>query len=166
MSQGPQPLARVADPAALDRSTGARARLRIEVPHDWAKAGCKLQVQSPRLLTCDRCDGGGCDSCRRSGGLRAPSLKQARVIHMSLPSGLTQAACIRLSQPFEMSPDETVIEVLLVEVRLSQAPSKNVQRLVEPLAWRPPAGKLRIHPAALATLVLGLLAIALAAVLL
>lgn len=91
-------LGRVADPAALDDEAGAIGALELTVPPEWA--GSRARVRVPRVVTCQRCAGGGCDSCRRGGALRAPEDEAARAITVQLPADLSRAVAIRVPRPF------------------------------------------------------------------
>jgi hypothetical protein len=124
-------LARVADPDALAAATGPRARLGIEVPSSWL--GGTLEIAAPRLLSCDRCSGGGCDGCDRSGALRAPDEAEQRVLSLRLPPDIGSGVLVRVAAPFEASS----IELLLVAVRIAESPSAGVRRIDMPLALPP-----------------------------
>jgi hypothetical protein len=91
-------LGRVADPAALDDETGAIGALELSVPTGWA--GGRARVRVPRVVTCQRCEGGGCDACGRGGALRTPEDEAARAITVQLPADLSRAVAIRVPRPF------------------------------------------------------------------
>ncbi len=118
-----KPLARVTDVDALDAHQGTCARLKITVPADWARATVELSV--PRLLSCDRCGGGGCDRCARSGALSAPNDAHQRRLRLTLPAQVDRTSLIRLPVPFE----DPHIEQLIVEVHIGPEPSDGVRRL-------------------------------------
>ena len=129
---GGQALARVADPAALDACEGTRARLDITVPADWLVDGSQLELDAPRRLLCDRCEGGGCDSCDKSGALRAPKQVERRKLRLSLPArDSDEAVCVRVSKPFHGS----AIAQLLVRVRPGERDAR-VRRVAKALAVR------------------------------
>jgi hypothetical protein len=111
-----QDLAQVVDLEALEGSAGARGRLRIAVPESW-EAGDELIVVAPARVVCDRCDGGGCDGCNRSGALRTPEEPSARALHVQLPDLAGRTAAVRLVRPFG---EASTVEQLIVE--LSRAP--------------------------------------------
>jgi hypothetical protein len=126
---GPQQLARVTDPKALDSADGQRAKLAIKVPPNWLEEGASLEVTTPKLLSCHRCDGGGCDSCERSGALSAPRKAELRRIKLAIPPrALNKGALqIRLVDPF----DDSDIHQLFVQVRTAAEPSRGVKRIEE-----------------------------------
>lgn len=57
----------------------------IEVPVAWFEAGATLQIQLPRLLTCARCEGGGCDACGRRGAFEQQAAGIASEVAVVLP---------------------------------------------------------------------------------
>lgn len=126
-----KPLAQVTDVQALDALDGTAARVSIRVPATWG--GVTVEVSIPRMLTCDRCDGGGCDSCARSGALRAPKDGDVRRITMTLPTTIAPTK-IRLPTPFE----DPCIEQLFVEIRPGEL-SDSVRRLSPERALAAPA---------------------------
>ena len=123
-------LAKVADPEALDAADGPRARMEIVVQHAWLRDGADVEVTAPRLLACDRCDGGGCDACDRSGAYR---LGDARTLSLSLQPDTPTNVVVRVPAPFEG------IDQLLVHVKGGDEPSSGVRR-INALAPRPPQG--------------------------
>lgn len=132
-----KPLAQVTDVEALDAHEGTCARLLITVPSAWT--GATLSIAAPRRMTCGRCDGGGCDSCARSGALQAPDERQLR---LTLPALTDQGALIRIPAPFA----DPSIEQLIVEVTIGDAASSGVSRisaasraLAVPSPTQPPA---------------------------
>jgi hypothetical protein len=94
----PSELGRVADPAALDEEDGAIGALELSVPPGWA--GGRARVRVPRAVTCQRCEGGGCDSCGRGGALRTPEDEADRALTVQLPSDLSRAVAVRVPRPF------------------------------------------------------------------
>lgn len=118
-----QELARLVDRAALDASEGPRARHRVTVPRAWLEEGRGIEVDVPARLGCARCDGGGCDSCGRSGALRGPDDASLRRLVLRLPGG-DQAVAFRLPRPFGDGVDP---ELLLLEVVPGDAPSADVR---------------------------------------
>jgi len=120
-------LARVTDPKALAADEGARARLAVKVPEAWIASGAEIAVTAPRLLSCDRCGGGGCDGCDRSGALRAPHDEGARTIVVRLPGRMPgkEALRLRLPAPF----DDGAIAQLILTVNVAPEPDERVRRL-------------------------------------
>jgi hypothetical protein len=155
----PKPLARVADPAALDRATGPQAKLELQVPASWIVDGCALEVAVPKLINCARCDGGGCDSCGRRGALRAPAEQQRRTIQVSLPGDHTTAVQLRLVDPFV----DSEIEQLLVCLHPGSPTTAGVRRIERDRQLAPTSRASWIRPALMvAVVVLTLLWVALA----
>ncbi|WP_437587125.1 hypothetical protein [Sorangium sp. So ce1000] len=164
-------LAQLIDREGLDASDGSRGRVAIAVPAAWARDGADIEIAVPARVACARCDGGGCDSCARSGAHRAPTELAARTLRLRLPPDLTGGVTLRLVRPFgEHAP----LDQLLVELREGDAASPGVLRVTPPpsdaLARAPKArgGRVRLlgaelgAPALIATLaaiaaVLGLL---------
>ncbi len=120
-----QALAKIVDPDALDASQRCQGRLRIKVPAAWLQQAARIEVLVPSTLTCARCDGGGCDSCNRSGALKPPESSDERRLCLRLPRHPDGPVTIRLVRPFA----ESEIEQLLVEVEPSERASKNVTPL-------------------------------------
>ncbi len=132
---GKSSLGRVVDPCALDAGAGPRARLCVEVPASWLAEGADLAITAPARLACARCDGGGCDTCERSGALRAPADAAARLVHASVsPAGAQLRIALRILHPF--GPDHG-IEQLLIELRVAGAPSACVARIEPPAPVAP-----------------------------
>ncbi|MDC0678575.1 hypothetical protein [Sorangium atrum] len=122
-------LAQLIDREGLDASDGSRGRLAIAVPAAWARDGADIEVAVPARVTCARCDGGGCDSCARSGAHRAPTEVAARTLRLRLPPDLSGGVTLRLVRPFgELAP----LDQLLVELREGSAASPGVHRVTPP----------------------------------
>ncbi len=151
-------LAKVADPAALDASDGARARLEITVPPSWLDGGVEVEIAAPKLLSCDRCGGGGCDGCQRSGAFRTHAQEEARKLSVALPAS-ERGLAIRLVSPF----DGSEIEQLMLRVNLGEMPSKHVRRVEKPAAIVPARPQLWINPT---LAIAGLIALLILAILL
>lgn len=132
-------LGRVLDPDALDACLGARACLRVDVPAAWLADGGSLELTSPVRLACARCDGGGCDSCARSGVLRAPVDAAARTLRVSLPGASPPAVALRIPAPF--GPEHDIVQLILV-LREAPQPSTWVRRTSPPSAPTVPRDRL------------------------
>lgn len=76
-------LARVT--ADLAEARGPDVACSIEVPVAWFEAGATLQIQLPRLMTCARCEGGGCDACGRRGAFEQRAAGIASEVAVVLP---------------------------------------------------------------------------------
>jgi hypothetical protein len=155
-------LARVLDPASLDASSGARARLRVRVEAAWLVEGAELSIDAPARLGCARCDGGGCDGCGRSGALRAPAEAEARALRVHVPAGDGRGLAVRLVRPF--GPDAEV-DQLVLELEGAPASDERVRRVPKPAPVAPIASSPVGGPGAallVAMIVLGLVAALLA----
>lgn len=127
-------LGKLLDKDALEHDAGPRARAKIEVPERWAKEGALVAITLPKVLTCARCDGGGCDGCGRSGALRAPGNERARVVRVRLPGPLGDGVALRLAEPFGRA---SRIAQLWIEVRPAKEASPSVKWLNAPQEKRP-----------------------------
>lgn len=119
-------LGRVFDRAALDTDEGPRAKARISVPPAWCDDTVLVEVTLPRTLPCARCEGGGCDSCGRSGALRGPKNEADRRVRVRLPQNLGDGVAMRIADPFGKGG---AVAQLWIEVRPSDEPSREVRRL-------------------------------------
>ena len=113
-------LAKVANPEALAASEGPHARIEIVVPSAWLEEGARLQIKPPKLVPCDRCDGGGCDSCDRSGGFR---IENRSPIDVTVPAGAPSGVVIRLPSPFD------TLDLVLIRINGGRAASSGVTRI-------------------------------------
>ena len=151
-TEAENPLGQVVDPEALDRSTGPRGRVKIEVPPGVMASGGEVLVPIAARVACARCDGGGCDGCGRSGALRAPEDAEARVVRITLPEG-GGAGVLRLVHPFG---DDAAIEQLWVEITEAAEPTAGLVLLPPaPLASATRRRSTPLH-AAIATVVIAL----------
>jgi hypothetical protein len=90
----------------LGRPRGPDATHRIRVPRAWLKQGMEVSLDLPRHLVCAACDGGGCDTCDRSGGVTLRDRgAPADVVDVSLPqSASDEAFVIRLPERGGLAP--------------------------------------------------------------
>jgi hypothetical protein len=94
-----------ADPG---RPRGPDATHRIRVPRAWLKHGAQVELELPRHLICAACDGGGCDTCERSGGVTLRERGEPPdVIEVSLPGDRDEAFVIRLPERGGLAPRES-----------------------------------------------------------
>jgi hypothetical protein len=120
-------LARVVDKDAIEGATGPAACTSVRVPREWLARGDVIELVVPTRLACARCEGGGCDQCNRSGGVRIEGDEAARRIRVGLPKrGEGGAFSIRLLQPLG---DGAMLDVLVVEILAADAPSENCARV-------------------------------------
>ena len=111
----------------------------IEVPAAWFEVGATLQISLPRLLSCARCDGGGCDACGRRGAFEQHSSGIANEVAIVLPiqpAGSSTAVRLRLPALGARAPAETELPpghlLLTVVPRRAEAgwsPAAHVQAL-------------------------------------
>lgn len=113
-------LARVLDPAAHDALTGTHGKMSVELSE--GDRGEAVTLILPRRVVCARCDGGGCDSCGRSGAIRLDDDDAARTTHFVVPSGGDARFRVRLVRPLG---DDAGLEQLTVEVRLRPGPARS-----------------------------------------
>lgn len=153
-------LGRVIDPRAAAEKSGRRGRLALTVPDGWEDA--EIEIRVPHRLRCELCDGGGCDSCGKSGAIAVEVDDEARRVLMRVPSGLDRGALVRLVDPFGPGVD---LGVLILELRVGSAASPHVRRVVPslpaPVPPRGPASQLRAMVFLAVCLAICLLAIAL-----
>lgn len=84
----------------LEEPRGPDVACSIEVPQDWFLVGATLQISLPRLLSCARCDGGGCDACERRGAFEQQSAGIASEVAVVLPTQSAERyAPVRLRLP-------------------------------------------------------------------
>jgi hypothetical protein len=84
----------------LDEPRGPDVACSIEVPVGWFEVGATLQISLPRLLSCARCDGGGCDACERRGAFEQQAAGIAAEVAVVLPTQAAEAcAPVRLRLP-------------------------------------------------------------------
>ncbi len=121
-------LGRVLDPEALDASNGPVGRFAVDVPSSWR--GRLVDVIAPRHVTCSRCDGGGCDSCKRSGAFKLGVDPAERAFRVHLPNSDDDALLLRIQDPFG---EDVAPALLLLETRFGERTSEGVS-LVDPLA--------------------------------
>jgi hypothetical protein len=124
-------LARIVDPEAVSAMAGPSARLEIRVPGSWA--GREIEVVVPPRVTCSRCDGGGCDSCNKSGAFKLGGSAAERAVLARLPGSVDPGVVLRLLYPLG---DGGPLETLLLEVRADEHPSGGVS--LAPLRRRGP----------------------------
>ncbi|MFO0738581.1 MAG: hypothetical protein U0270_21980 [Labilithrix sp.] len=104
-------LARLLDPAEVDAIDGPHGKMSIELSE--AQLGATVEIVVPARLACARCDGGGCDSCGRSGAIRLELDEDDRKTQFGLPAAAPSGVRVRLLRPV------AGLELLTVEVRLT-----------------------------------------------
>lgn len=130
-------LAKIVDIEAVERIEGSRAKLAVDVPPSWLAAGATVDVVVPPRLVCERCDGGGCDGCGRSGAVRVRGDESVRTTRFVLPQTESGGVAVRLVRPLGDSGEPAL---LVIEIRPRDgAPSaacRRVARRGETGPWR------------------------------
>lgn len=124
---------------------GPDASHRIRVPKDWLEQGSIIELELPRNLVCRKCEGGGCDSCDRSGAVTVRARGEpSDLIEVTLPARPHgDSFVIRIPERGGLaSPDSGLPRgqlFLKVEPSEGSDPSASVSRVVPdiPLARRP-----------------------------
>jgi hypothetical protein len=91
-------LARVTED--LEQPRGPDVLHAVEVPISWFAEGACIEVRLPRLLSCARCEGGGCDLCGRRGAFEQAASGAPSEIAVTLPAQAPEATGpVRLRLP-------------------------------------------------------------------
>lgn len=128
---------------AIDVPRGADVIHRIHVAADWLEQGALIEIELPRNLKCAACDGGGCDTCDRSGAISVRGKKElSEVLQVTLPrrdeSDLESTASgrtlvIRIPERGGL-PDSPHLPrgLLLLAVVPSEASDPGIRRIEQP----------------------------------
>jgi hypothetical protein len=81
-----------------DEPRGPDVLFNVEVPMEWLEEGVSVSIVLPRLLTCARCEGGGCDVCGRKGAFEQTGIDGPVIVSLPRQSG-SAASAIRLRLP-------------------------------------------------------------------
>src|SRR5688572_32745298 len=81
----------------LDEPRGPDVLHGVEVPMEWLEQGASVSIVLPRLLSCARCEGGGCDVCARKGAFEI-STEAPIVVSLPRQPGAAPSA-VRLRLP-------------------------------------------------------------------
>lgn len=136
-----QALGRVVDTSALDACAEPRGRHAIEIPAEWK--GAEILVAVPPRVVCARCDGGGCDGCRRRGGHRIEGDEHTRAVRVKLPRVMDGPVVLRLVRPFGAA--EGAITQLHLETRIGPAASRGVELCALGFGSKDPADDSRLQ---------------------
>jgi len=83
----------------------------VEAPSMWFREGASIEVRLPRLLTCARCEGGGCDLCGRRGAFEQTSSGAPSEVEVTLtaqpPEAVPAPVRLRLPGCGARAPEET-----------------------------------------------------------
>jgi hypothetical protein len=149
----------------LDEPRGPDVLLNVEVPMEWLEEGASVSIVLPRLLTCARCEGGGCDVCGRKGAFEQGAFEQGAFeqgafeqggveqggvegpVIVSLPRQAGAApSAIRLRLPgygarsdAALPPGHLILTVVPRDAAFGWAPASNVQKVESNAGARRPA---------------------------
>jgi hypothetical protein len=116
----------------LSGPRGPDARYKVVVPADWLREESWIEIVLPRTLSCALCDGGGCDTCGRSGAVDTRKRKEIpEVLEVRLPpteTGATMRLPKRGGLPLEDEDTVTCRGILLLTVTPGDAASEGVTR--------------------------------------
>jgi hypothetical protein len=140
------------------------------VPHAWLKRGAVVELELPRHLVCAACDGGGCDTCERSGAVTLRERGEpADLVEVTLPGEQGETFVIRLPERGGLPPPGSGLPrgnlLLRVEPSAQADPSVTLasKNSIFDMARRAlstrPAASLRF-PVALVAVVLGVILLA------
>jgi len=143
------------DKDALDGATGPSGVTSIDVPASWLSRGDTIELTVPSRLLCARCEGGGCDSCERRGGLRLEGDVASRRVRLALPTRTeTSTFVVRLVHPLG---DAAGLEQLTIKIGVASLPTAGCER-VEPITGSTPALRTLVVAGAIALLVIAAIA--------
>lgn len=75
------------------------------MPPAWLKRGAVVELELPRHLVCAACDGGGCDTCERSGAVTLRERGEpADLVEVTLPGEQGDTFVIRLPERGGLPP--------------------------------------------------------------
>jgi hypothetical protein len=128
-----------------DEPRGPDVLLSVEVPMEWLEEGASVSLVLPRLLTCARCEGGGCDVCGRKGAFERAGDEGSVRISLPRPSGGAPSA-VRLRLPGygargnpALPLGHLILTVVPRDAAFGWAPASNVQRVEVSNGARRPA---------------------------
>jgi hypothetical protein len=86
---------------------------RIRVPATWFESGEVIEFELPRNLACAACEGGGCDTCERSGAISLRGRNElAEILSVTLPmrrpdaEGEARSVVIRIPEQGGLPPED------------------------------------------------------------
>jgi len=129
----------------MDVPRGPDVIHRIRVPRAWVEAGEVVEFELPRNLSCAACDGGGCDSCERSGAVTLRGRQELpELLSVTLPTRKSEDApdargiMIRIPEQGGLPAKglELPRGMLLLRVEFAENPDPGVT-LVKPPAPEP-----------------------------
>lgn len=119
----------------LDEPRGPDVLHVVEVPMEWLEEGASVSIALPRLLSCARCEGGGCDACGRKGAFETSA---AGPLVVSLPRQPGPSA-VRLRLPGygargdeALPPGHLILTVVPRDAAFGWAPATSLTKLEAP----------------------------------
>jgi hypothetical protein len=107
----------------------------IEVPMEWLEEGASVSIVLPRLLTCARCEGGGCDVCGRKGAFEQTGVEGPISVSLPRQAGAAPSA-VRLRLPgygargdSELPLGHLILTVVPRDAAFGWAPASTVQKI-------------------------------------
>jgi len=131
----------------LDEPRGPDVLYTVEVPMEWLEEGASVSIALPRLLSCARCEGGGCDLCGRKGAFELDALEGPVIVSLPRQPVATPSA-LRLRLPGYGARGEAslplghlILTVVPRDAAFGWAPAASVSKLeaagaaVAPMHW-------------------------------
>jgi hypothetical protein len=107
----------------------------VEVPMEWLEEGASVSIVLPRLLTCARCEGGGCDVCGRKGAFEQTGVEGPIIVSLPRQAGAA-ASAVRLRLPgygargdAELPLGHLILTVVPRDAAFGWAPASTVQKI-------------------------------------
>lgn len=128
----------------LDEPRGPDVLHQVEVPMEWLEQGASVSIVLPRLMTCARCEGGGCDVCGRKGAFEVATDGPVIVSLPRQPDAAPSAVRLRLpaygalGAP-ELPPGHLILTVVPRDAAFGWAPASSVHRVEGHVGAHPPA---------------------------
>jgi hypothetical protein len=127
---------------------------RVRVPRPWLEYGVPIELELPRNLSCAACQGGGCDTCERSGAItmrgrnEPPEIVQVTLPEWTTPEGdPTSSVTLRIPEQGGLPAAGSRLPrgLLLLTVVPDEQPDSGVRRATASLA--PPPATVPAPPA-------------------
>lgn len=119
----------------VDEPRGPDVLHNVEVPMEWLEEGASISIGLPRLLTCARCEGGGCDVCGRKGAFEQTRADGPVVVSLPRQPGATPSA-LRLRLPgygargdAALPLGHLILTVVPRDAAFGWAPAQSVQKV-------------------------------------
>lgn len=129
----------------LDEPRGPDVLHAIEVPMEWLEEGASVSILLPRLLSCARCEGGGCDVCGRKGAFELAASDEPIMVSLPRHSPASPSA-LRLRLPgygargdVALPLGHLILTVVPRDAAFGWAPASSVQKVDTSDGGRRPA---------------------------